>query len=34
MYVKNRNSLRDVESKLMVTKQEREVGRGKLGVGD
>ena len=31
---KKRNSLTDIENKLMVTSGEREVGRGKIGVGD
>ena len=31
---KKRNRLTDIENKLMVTSGEREVGRGKIGVGD
>ena len=30
----NRNRLTDIENKLVVTRGEREVGRGKMGVGD
>ena len=32
MYMQNRNRLTDIENKLVVTKREREEGRGKLGV--
>ena len=31
---KKRNRLIDTENKLMVTSGEREVGKGKIGVGD
>ena len=34
MYMQNRNRLTDIENKLLVTKGEREGGRGKLGVWD
>ena len=33
IYLQNRNSLTDIENKLMVTKGERN-GRDKLGIGD
>ena len=31
---KNRNSLTDIEIKLVVTKGEKEAGRDKLGIWD
>ena len=34
MYVQNRNSLIDIENKLVVAIWEREVGKGSLGVGN
>ena len=34
MHVQNRISLTDIEHKLVVTKWEREVGRGSFGVGN
>ena len=32
--MQNRNRLTDIENKLVVTKGEREGGRGKIGVWD
>ena len=34
MYMQNRNSLTDIENKLVVFKGEMEGGRDKLGVWD
>ena len=34
MYIQNRNRLKDIENKLVVTKREREEGRDKLGERD
>ena len=32
IYTQNRNRLTDIEDKLLVTKEEKKVGRDKLGV--
>ena len=32
--MQNRNRLTDTENKLVVTSEEKEVGRGKLGIWD
>ena len=34
LFLKNRNSLTDIENKLMVTKGEKGYGRDKLGFWD